>query len=99
MDIESSHKLCRLDWIYYIFIDLKRFRLWQRYIAYRNADDSISDQIYEKHIFLDAYYDKEHIKLGCSATQMLVGFSCNDIKILSHHDKNPNIFTLFVFGI
>ena len=41
-----------------------------------------------------ALYNKQLIKLGFSATLLLY----NVIKICIHHNKNPNLFALYIFG-
>ena len=47
--------------------------------------------------YLKTYSNKELIELGLSANPMLVGNMFLKIKI--HHNKNPNILALIIFGL
>ena len=44
-----------------------------------------------------ALYTKELLKLGFSATLMFDAVSYNVMKIKNHHNKNPNIFALYIY--
>ena len=47
----------------------------------------------------NAYFKKELIRLGFSDNSMLVCILYNVMKIKNHHNKNLDIFALYIFGL